>query len=69
MGKLFANFEPYDVQETRRLAKEEEAENGIRIMVLTLKELNFDQKIVARQLTEHYNLSEETAMEKIKRYW
>lgn len=33
MGRLFANFESYDVQATRRQAREEEIEQGIRRLV------------------------------------
>lgn len=69
MGKLFANFEPYDVQATRREAKEEETENGIQRLVKVGKKHGFTQEDTAEDLVEQYGLSSEEADKKVKLYW
>ena len=69
MGRLFSNFEPYDVQETRRVAREEEKEEGIRKLVRIVRNLGVSQELTARQLAEQYELSEADALKKVKLYW
>ena len=73
MGRLFANFEPYDVQATRREAREEgrkeELERGIEKLVKTVKNLNESETVAVTQLMEQYGLAEAEASEKAKQYW
>ena len=73
MGELFANFEAYDVQETRRIAREEarkEArEEGIKKLVQALKAVASPQAVVKQQLMEQYGVNEEIADKKIELYW
>ena len=74
MGKLFANFEPYDVQATRRKAKEEGIKEGIeqgRIegLVTAIKQLGETMETAAQQLVNLYSLNETEAQEKVKQYW
>lgn len=73
MGKLFANFEPYDVQATRREAKreakEDETEKGIQRLVKVGKKHGFTQKDTAEDLVEQYGLSSEEAGKKVELYW
>ena len=69
MGELFANFEAYDVQETRRLAREEVREEDIEKMVKTLKNLGISKEIGVTQIKENFNLSEEEVMEVINSCW
>lgn len=77
MGELFANFEAYDVQETRRIAREEarkeareEArEEGIKKIVQVVKAIVNSQVSARQQLMEQYGLSEEEAEKKVELYW
>ncbi len=77
MGELFANFEAYDVQETRRIAREEgrrevreEARmEGIKKLIQALKAVASPRVIIRQQLMEQYELSEEEAEKKIELYW
>lgn len=85
MGELFSNFKGYDVQATRREAREEgrkegrkegqlegreEArEQGIEKLVKVIKNLTDSKEITVKQLMEQYELSEETARDKVERYW
>lgn len=81
MGELFANFEAYDVQETRRIAREEarrevreEAkkeirEEGIKKIVQVVKAIVNSQVSARQQLIEQYGLSEEEAEKKVELYW
>ena len=65
MGRLFENFETYDVQETRRIAREEarkEAqEEGIRILIRTNKKHEITREETVAGLMETYHLSGEEA--------
>ena len=65
MGRLFENFETYDVQETRRIAREEarkEAqEEGIRILIRTNEKHEITKKETVAGLMETYHLSAEEA--------
>ncbi len=69
MGELFANFEPYDVQETRRIARAEGIQEGIEKLVRIAQNLGNPQNLVAQQLAEQYELTEAEALETVKRYW
>lgn len=69
MGELFANFEAYDVQETRRQAREEAREEDIGKLIKILKELNHSKEEVKLQLVGKYVLDEEEAMRKVDQYW
>ena len=72
MGELFADFEPYDVQATRRVAREEgrkeELANGIERLLKIGKKHGFTEEEMKEDLMEQYCLSEEQAMEKIAQY-
>lgn len=73
MGELFTKLKAWDVQETRRIAKEEafkEAKEDAAVKLLDiLKELNISKDEAKRQLVEKYELSEEEAAEKLKLHW
>ena len=73
MGKLFANFEPYDVQVTRREARKEtkmeEREKGMRCLVSAVKQLSGSMDTAVLQLVIQYDLDEADAKEKVKLYW
>lgn len=78
---LFANFEPYDVQATRREAREKgreegraegklgEMENGIRRLVLVNKKHGCTRDETREDLMEQYLLEESAAAEKVELYW
>ncbi len=76
-GELFANFEPYDVQETRRIARAEGREEGIqegikegiKKLVKVMRNLGSSQEMAAKQLEEQYDLPEAEAIEIIRLYW
>ncbi|MGN0365520.1 MAG: Rpn family recombination-promoting nuclease/putative transposase [Suilimivivens sp.] len=65
MGELFANFEAYDVQATRKEQQEEDIEKMIKI----LKELGIDAETVKGKLKEKFGLEETEIDKKIKMYW
>lgn len=81
MGELFANFEAYDVQETRRIAREEarkevreearkEArEEAITYAIRMMKEVSVSWEITKQQLVKQFGLSELEAEEKLKLNW
>ena len=73
MGELFANFEPYDVQETRRIARAEGRKDGIQEgiekLVRIAQNLGISQELTGQQLAEQYELTETEALETVKRYW
>ena len=81
MGELFANFKAYDVQATRREAREkgraegraegwkEAQEDSIRILVETLQECGETKEAVNGFLMKKYNMDTENAEEGIKKYW
>lgn len=85
MGRLFADFDPYDVQATRKKAREEglaegraaghaegraeEQEQGIEKLVKAIKKLGFTIEAASGQLSEQYGLDEQTAFEKATLYW
>lgn len=65
MGRLFENFETYDVQETRRIAREkgikEGIREGIRNLIRTNKKHEITKEETVSDLMETYNLSDEEA--------
>lgn len=77
MGELFANFESYDVQETRRIARaegikegiEREVQEGIKKFIRAARNLGASWELTARQLEEQYGMSKEEALEKVRLYW
>lgn len=73
MGELFANFEAYDVQETRRLAREEARaevrEEDIISAIRMMKEAVVSKEITKQQLMKQFGLSEQEAEEKLKVNW
>lgn len=77
MGELFANFETYDVQATRRAARqlgleegrEEGREEGIIRSIRMMKEACVSREITKQQLIKQYELSAEEAEEKLKLHW
>ena len=74
MGKLFANFEPYDVQATRREAREEGIKEGLeqgRVegLVTAVKQLGGTIETAVQQLINLYGLNEAEAQEKARQYW
>ena len=70
MGELFSNFEAYDVQATRREAREEgkiEARNeDIEKLIKILRELAIPVEEIKLQLIKQYHLSAREIEEKIK---
>ena len=62
MGRLFANFESYDVQATRREARAEGVIDSVRLIGGTME-------TAVQQLMTLYGLNEEDAKEKVKLYW
>ena len=70
MGKLFANFESYDVQATRAEAREEgRIEGRIEGLVNAIKQLEGTMEMAVQQLVTLYGLNEADAQEKVKLYW
>ena len=81
MGEWCANFKGYDVQATRRAAREdglkegrEEGlkqgiEEGIAKFVKAVAGLGIEKSVVCEQLIKQYVLEESEAKEKIKKYW
>ncbi len=73
MGELFANFEAYDVQETRRIAREEAREEvreeDIISVIRIMKEVAVSKEITKQQLMKQFGLSEQEAEEKLKANW
>lgn len=85
MGELFANFEAYDVQETRRVAREEGMkegkeegikegikegiEEGIVLAIRMMKEASVSREITCQQLVRQFGLSESEAEERLRENW
>ena len=44
-------------------------EEGIKALVVTLKELSYAPDLVAQKVAERFDLSSEKAAEKTKQYW
>lgn len=70
MGELFSNFEAYDVQATRRAAREkgksEAHSEGIIKLINALKELAVPNEEIKKQLIKQYYLNDGEAEEKIR---
>ncbi len=66
MGELFANFQGYDVQETRRVAREEGLARGI---IQTVKRLKGTLETAAQELAAQCGMSQEEALETARKYW
>lgn len=78
MGKLFADFEPYDVQATRKAAREDgfvegrtegRVEGRVEGLVTAVKQLGESMETAVQQLIALYGLTEADAREKAKLYW
>lgn len=70
MGKLFANYEPYDVQATRREARAEGKDEGrAKGIVYAAKQLGGSMESAVQQLIALCDLEETDALEKVKLYW
>lgn len=81
MGELFANFEAYDVQATRREAREEGIvqgreegirqgrEEGILHSIRMMKEAGVSREVTKQQLIKQFKISSETAEENLKQHW
>ena len=70
MGKLFANFEGYDVQATRKVAREEGIKEGrAEGLIAAVKQLGGTVETAIQQLISLYGLNEEEAQEKVQLYW
>lgn len=68
MGELFANFEEYDVQATRRDEREKTIED-IKKLINIMKRLGCSIEVAKEQLMEAYNLTKEETEKKIALYW
>lgn len=76
-GRLFANFEPCDVQATRKEAREEgreegreqEIENGIRRLIHVSKKHGHTREEAKEDLMEQYLLDGDEAIAKVDLYW
>lgn len=66
VGELFANFKGYDVQETRRIAREEGMVRGI---IQTIKGIKGTLEMAVDQLITQCGMSEEEALITAKKYW
>ena len=69
MGRLFENFETYDVQETRRVAREEERKEGIRNLIRINKKHEITKEETVSDLMETYHLSDEEAHKTVELFW
>ena len=52
-----------------RQGREEGREEGIKVLVVTLRELSYTPDLVAQKVAERFDLSTEKATEKTKQYW
>lgn len=77
MGELFANFEEYDVQATRRDEREKTEKEvterltgqAIEKVIKIVKDLGNTEEIAKIQLMKEYDLTKEEAEKKIAMYW
>lgn len=65
MGRLFENFEGYDVQEVRRQTREEDLVKFIQ----SIRDLGHTEEAAVSQLMQYYKMTETEAQEKVKLYW
>ena len=56
-------------KDARQEGQREGLEQGIRAMILTLKEFMPDMETAAQKLAERFDLSLQTAREKVTKYW
>lgn len=57
------------VRDARHEGRQEGREDGIRAMVLTLKEFTQDKAVIAEKLVRQFELLPQTAREKVEQYW
>lgn len=69
MGELFANFEAYDVQATRKEAREKGIEEGIVHSIRMMKEASVSREVTKQQLIKQFDLSPEIAEENLRLHW
>lgn len=77
MGELFANFEAYDVQATRKEAREEGIAQGIAEgiaegivhSIRMMKESSVTREVTKQQLMKQFDLKPEAAEENLRLYW
>ena len=69
MGEWCANFKGYDVQETRRLAREEAREEAIAQAIKMMKEASVSREVTKQQLVKQFGLDPQEAEEKLKANW
>lgn len=73
MGELFAHFEGYDVQATRKEEREktqkEEREEAIKKLIKIMKKHGCSKEEMIEDLKEQYDLDEETAAKKVELNW
>ena len=73
MGRLFENFEGYDVQEVRRQTREEvqkkEREEAVKKTVQMIRGIGLPEETAVSQLMKYYDLTEAQAREAVKLYW
>ncbi len=73
MGELFANFEAYDVQATRKEAREEGIAEGIAEGIVhsirMMKEASVTREVTKQQLMKQFDLNPEAAEENLRLYW
>ena len=75
MAELFEDMEKMDIQAERRKTEEQRQraenaiENGICFFVESCQELSIPQEIIFDKLIEKYQLTPETATQKLEQYW
>lgn len=73
MGELLANFKGYDVQATRKEAREEGREEarreGVEKLIQVIQELGGTKETAIQQLIKQYDLSGREAEEKVTLHW
>ncbi len=73
MGELFAHFQGYDVQATRKeereKTKKEITEQSIEKLIKVIKKLTSSKETARQELMEQYALNSEEAIKKIELYW
>lgn len=69
VGGWFEHFKEIDLPAERKKIREDGREEGIKIIIDTLKELNASYDFVSDKLIEKYSLTPEQAEEKLSKYW
>lgn len=57
------------MDEIREEVHQEEIEMGMKILVLTLKDLSVDRVLAVEQLEKRYGVSPQKASEVVNQYW